>query len=121
MWRKVEKRTDQGRMVLLELSCRLQGRLLGRLGLRGQRPMRGGVVAEERHRGVGAVLGGRRGAVRRTIGWVLPLLVQASLVRAAVCTVQGMIRGVTMESVTRRTVVVQPMQYKSQVQRQQHR
>ena len=100
MWRKVEKRTDQGRMVLLVLSCRLQGRLLGRLGLRGQRPMRGGVVAEERHRGVGAVLGGRRGAVRRTDKWVLPVLVLAPLVRAAVRTVQRRNLVAAMERAT---------------------
>ena len=58
-----------------------------RLGLLGQRPMLEDVGAEERHRGVGAVLGGRRSAVRRTDKWVLPVLVLALLVRAAVRTV----------------------------------
>ena len=73
--------------MLLVLSGRLQVRLLCRLGLRGQRPMQGGGGAEERHHGVGAVLSGRRGAVRRTDKWVLPVLVLAPLVRAAVRTV----------------------------------
>ena len=86
--------------MLLVLSGRLQGRLLCRLGLLGQRPMRGDVVAEERHHGVGAVLGGRHGAVRRTDKWVLPVLVIALLVRAAVRTVQGTILVVAMERAT---------------------
>ena len=71
-----------------------------RLGLLGQRPMRGGVVAEERHHGVGAVLGGRHGAVRRTDKWVLPVLVLALLVRAAGRTVQGKVFVVAMERAT---------------------
>ena len=95
-----EERTDHGLMVLLVLSGRLQGRLLCRLGLREQRPMRGGGGAEERHHGVGAVLGGRRGAVRRTDKWVLPVLVIALLVRAAVRTVQERILVVAMERAT---------------------
>ena len=86
--------------MLLVLSGRLQGRLLCRLGLRGQRPMRGGGGAEERHHGVGAVLGGRRGAVRRTDMWVLPVLVLALLVRAVGRTVQGTVLVVAMERAT---------------------
>ena len=71
-----------------------------RLGLLGQRPMLEDVGAEERHRGVGAVLGGRRGAVWRTDKWVLPLLVIALLVRAAVRTVQETILVVAVERAT---------------------
>ena len=71
-----------------------------RLGLLGQRPMLEDVGAEERHRGVGAVLGGRRGAVRRTDKWVLPVLVIALLVRAAVRTAQETILVVAVERAT---------------------
>ena len=71
-----------------------------RLGLLGQRPMLENVGAEERHRGVGAVLGGRRGAVRRTDKWVLPVLVLAPLVRAAVRTVQRRNLVAAMERAT---------------------
>ena len=71
-----------------------------RLGLLGQRPMQEDVGAEERHRGAGAVLGGRRGSVRRTDKWVLLVLVLALLVRAAVRTVQGTILVVAMERAT---------------------
>ena len=95
-----EERTDHGLMVLLVLSGRLQGRLLCRLGLREQRPMQGDVGAGERHRGVGAVLGGRRGAVRRTDMWVLPVLVLALLVRAVGRTVQETILVVAVERAT---------------------
>ena len=58
------------------------------------------VGAEERHRGVGAVLGGRRGAVRRTDKWVLPVLVLARLVGAAVRTVPRRHLVVAMERAT---------------------
>ena len=95
-----EERTEHGLMVLLVLMSRLQGRLLDRLGLLGQRPMRGGVVAEGPRQGGRAVLGGRHGAVRRTDKWVLPVLVLALLVRAAVRTVQGTILVVAMERAT---------------------
>ena len=71
-----------------------------RLGLLGQRPMLEDVGAEERHRGVGAVLGGRRGAVRRTDKWVLPVLVLALLVRAVGRTVQETILVVAVERAT---------------------
>ena len=86
--------------MLLVLSGRRQGKLLYRLGLLGQRPMREGVVAEERHHGVGAVLGGRHGAVRCTDKWVLPVLVIALLVSAAVRTVQEKILVAAMERAT---------------------
>ena len=99
-WTRAEKRTDHGLMVLLVLLSRLQGRLLGRLGLLGQRPMRGGAVAEGPRQGGRAVLGGKHGAVRRTDKWVLPVLVLALLVRAAVRTVQGTILVVAMERAT---------------------
>ena len=97
---RLEERTDRGRMVLLVLPSRLEGRLLGRLGLLGQRPMRGGVVAEGPHQGGRAVLGGRHGAVRRTDKWVLPVLVLALLVRAVGRTVQGTVLVVAMERAT---------------------
>ena len=97
---RAEKRTHHGGMVLLVLLRRLQGRLQGRLGLLGQRPMRGGVVAEGPHQGGRAVLGGRHGAVRRTDKWVLPVLVIALLVRAAVRTVQEKVFVVAMERAT---------------------
>ena len=95
-----EKRTHHGGMVLLVLLSRLQGRLLGRLGLLGQRPMRGGVVAEGPRQGGRAVLGGRHGAVRRTDKWVLPVLVLALLVRAVVRTVEETILVVAVERAT---------------------
>ena len=95
-----EERTDHRRMVLLVLSGRLQGRLLCRLGLRGQHPMQGGGGAEERHHSVRAVLSGRCSAVRRTNMWVLPVLVLALLVRAVGRTVQGTVLVVAMERAT---------------------
>ena len=62
--------------------------------------MQGDVVAKERHHGVGAVLSGRHGAMRRTDKWVLPVLVLALLVRAVGRTVQETILVVTVERAT---------------------
>ena len=62
--------------------------------------MRGRVVAEGLHQGGRAVLGGRHGAVRRTDKWVLPVLVIALLVRAAVRTAQETILVVAVERAT---------------------